>query len=69
MSIPSQRTIKKCIKELRVLIDISKDPAVTKIAYGMECALRWVIEDTVGWETPAQTVKDLAAALHNELKP
>ena len=45
MSIPSQRTIKRNIKELRVLVDASKDPAFTRIAYGMECALRWSIED------------------------
>ena len=67
MSIPSQRTIKKRINELRVLIDTSKDPAITRIAYGMECVLRWAIEDTVGWDSPAQTAKDLAVMLRREL--
>ena len=69
MSIPSQRTIKRRLKELRALIDTSKDPAVTRIAYGMECAIRWATSDTVGWEPPAVIANDLAIMLRRELKP
>lgn len=67
MSIPSSRTIKKRMKELRALIDSSKDPAVTRIAYGMETAIAWATSDTVGWEPPAVTAKDLAVMLRREL--
>jgi hypothetical protein len=64
---PSQRTIKKRLKELRVLIDNNPDPAVQRIAYGMECAIRWATERTVGWEAPAITAVDLAGMLRREL--
>lgn len=67
MSIPSQRMIKRRLKELRTLIDTSKDPTVTRIAYGMECAIRWATEDTVGWESPAMIAMDLAQMLRTEL--
>jgi len=67
MSIPSQRTIKRRLKELRTLIDTNKDPAVTRIAYAMECAIRWATLDTVGWEPPAATAIELAGILRREL--
>lgn len=68
MSIPSKRTVRKRLKELRSLIDVSKDPAVQRIAYGMECAIRWATEDTFGWEPPAQNAVALARILRNEMK-
>ena len=68
MSIPSKRTIKKRMKELRSLIDNSKDPVVQRIAYGMETAITWATEDTVGWEAPAVTAADLAFLLRREIK-
>jgi hypothetical protein len=64
---PSERTIKRRLKELRKLIDASKDPAERRIAYGMECAIRWAREETVGWEAPVVTARDLAVMLRNEL--
>lgn len=67
MSIPSQRTIKRRLKELRTLIDTDPDPAVQRIAYGMETAIRWATENTVGWEAPAVTAKDLAVMLRREI--
>lgn len=67
MSIPSQRTIKRRLKELRTLIDNDPDPAVQRIAYAMEDAIRWAVEDTVGWEPPATIAKDLALILRREL--
>ena len=67
MSIPSQRTLKRRLKELRTLIDESKDPAQQRIAYAMETAIRWATEDTVGWEAPVICAKDLATMLRREL--
>lgn len=67
MSVPSQRTIKRRLKELRALIDTSNDPAVTRIAYGMECAIIWATEDTVGWGSPVTAAKELAEILRKEL--
>lgn len=67
MSIPSQRTIKRRLKELRTLIDASKDPAEQRIAYAMEEAIRWATSDTVGWNPPAMVAVDLASMLRKEL--
>lgn len=67
MSIPSGRTIKRRLKELRELIDNSSDPAEQRIAYAMETAIRWAREDTVGWTPPAEDAKLLAKFLHQEL--
>jgi hypothetical protein len=67
VSKPSERTIKLRLKELRALIDGSSDPAVNRIAYAMEHAIRWATLDTTGWERPAQTALDLAAILRKEL--
>jgi hypothetical protein len=68
VSVPSQRTIKRSLKDLRAMIDSSEDPAVTRIAYGMECAIVWATSDTVGWEPPAKVAQDLAKMLREELK-
>lgn len=46
----TKATINQEIRRLRYLIDAkSTDPYVARIAYAMETALRWSIEDTVGW--------------------
>lgn len=68
MSIPSNRTIKRRLKQLRLLIDTSKDPVVSKIAYAMETAITWATSDTVGWKPPAEEAVELAVLLHQELK-
>lgn len=67
MSVPSKRTIKRHIEELRNLIDTSKDPCETRIAYEMEQALRWAILDTTGWGSMVTMAKDGAACLKREL--
>lgn len=42
----------KGVKSLRALIDEPETDDLTKrIAYAMETAVRWVMEETVGWET------------------
>jgi len=65
--LPSNRTIKRRLKELRAQIDTSKDPAVHRISYAMECAIRWARQKTEGWEPPAKTARDLAVMLRKEL--
>ena len=67
IQVPSERTIKRRLKELRKMIDTSKDPSEQRIAYGMECAIRWAREETVGWEAPVVTARDLAGMLRKEL--
>ncbi len=67
MSIPSQRTLKRRLKELRTLIDASKDPAEQRVAYAMETAIRWATEDTKGWEAPVVCATDLAKMVRREL--
>jgi hypothetical protein len=68
MSIPNKRTIKKRLKELRALVDTHPDPAVQRIAYGMETAIRWATEDTVGWTPPAKDAVELARLLYGEIR-
>lgn len=64
---PSQQAIKRRLKELRVLIDTSKDPAERRVAYGMECAIRWAREETAGWEAPAILARNLAKMLRHDM--
>ena len=64
---PHALTIKRRLKELRNQIDNSKDPAVQRISYAMECGIRWAREETVGWEAPAVIARDLAVMLRREL--
>lgn len=64
----SDATIRRRLKELRAeCIDGQADPVLMRIAYAMECAIRWAREDTVGWETPANEARLLAEMLHREI--
>lgn len=65
--VPSDRTIKSQLRELRRLIATSKDPVEQNIAYGMECSIVWARERTVGWESPVIIAKELAAILRKDL--
>jgi hypothetical protein len=67
MSVPNKRTVRRALKDLRTLIDNNDDPAVQRIAYGMETVIRWVTEDTVGWPSPAREAKILAKMLREEM--
>lgn len=61
------RTIKKHLKELRTLIDDDATDVVTRrVAYEVECAIRWAREDTVGWETPVESVAGCVSLLVRE---
>lgn len=60
-------TIHRRLKELRTLIDTSEDPVEQRIAYAMEMAIRWTVEDTEGWPTPANEARELAYLLRQEI--
>lgn len=64
----STSTIRKHLKKLRELIDSSKDPIEKRVAYAMEQAVRWAIEDTAGWSGLAQEAKEEAGVLKRELE-
>lgn len=64
----SLRTIKKNLKELRELIDTSPDIFEHRMAYTIETALRWAIEDTVGWPDMIQEAKDAAWLLKKRVR-
>jgi hypothetical protein len=66
MSVPSKRMIESEIKKLRVIVERGDDPVVTRIAYAVENALRWSIEDTKGWKKPSEDVWDEAEYLKKE---
>lgn len=67
MKKPSARTIRRRLKELRSQIDATRDPVLIRISYAMECAIRWAIEETHGWEPPAESARHLAKLLHSDL--
>jgi len=69
MSVPSKRTIESEIKKLRVIIDNSgRDEVLARIAYAVEVALRWSIEDTSGWKKPSADVFEEASILKTVLR-
>ena len=53
------------LRGLRKFIKMDKDPLETRIAYAMECAVRWMIEDTNDLWTLVDEAKD-NARLYNE---
>lgn len=62
----SQANIKRAIREVRKLIDTTKDPIERDMAYEVECALRWATEKTVGWRRPAESVRDMIRMRNRE---
>lgn len=64
----SPSTIRRHKRELRALIDSRPDPTDARIAYAMETALTWATEKTVGWGKMADTAKELAQLLRDELR-
>lgn len=61
------RTIRKHEKALRELIENHPDPAVQRIAQGMETALQWARMDVVGWGPVEAEPELLAGFLRKEL--
>jgi hypothetical protein len=66
MSTPSKRTIEGEIRKLRAIVETNSDPAIRRIAYAIETALRWSIEDTKGWERPSEDVYSEAEILKKQ---
>lgn len=66
---PSERTIKKQIRKLREIVDTSKDPIATRLAYTVENALRWMTEETTwGGNFPVSDVANETENLRKELR-
>ena len=63
----SKRTIKRNLRELRKLIDTSEDVLLSRIAYAIETAVRWTIEDTTNWEGLCDQAKSEADLLKKQL--
>ncbi len=64
----SDATIRKHLRQLRAYIDADATPVMERrIAYEVECAIRWAREDTVKWETPVESAKSCAKLLRSEL--
>ncbi len=64
----NQAKIRAAIKALRRRVDAGGDVCAVRLAYAMECALRWATEDTVGWQKPVTEAELLAIMLRQELR-
>ena len=68
MAKPTEATLKRKLRELRVLIeDPTTDIVTVRIAHSMEYALMWATEETVGWPSPAKEAISEAETLKNDL--
>jgi hypothetical protein len=63
----SETTIRRATKALRRVIEHSNDPCEQRIAYGMETALLWASQRTVGWSAMDVEARELAKLLREEL--
>jgi hypothetical protein len=63
----SEASIKQALKGLRRIVESSDDASEKRIAYAVEQAIRWVIEDTVDWNSPEEDVPIEAKFLCNEI--
>jgi hypothetical protein len=64
---PSRQQVRDEIAKLREIVDTSDDVAAKRIAYTLETALRWVIEETCGWESPSESLPSDVKMLRDEL--
>jgi len=65
----SKKAIKREIKKMEKYQEIGEDDIIVKrIVYAVSEALRWSIENTVGWEKPLQQAISNAEILKQELK-
>jgi len=66
--IQSKASIKRTLKNLRLIIDSKTvDVATKRMAYFAETSIRWVIEDTEDWQRPEVDLSDQVALLKKEL--
>ena len=65
--IPNKQRIAMQLKDLRRLVDTSKDPCEYLLAYAMETGIIWATQDTEGWKGMAVEAKLLARLLREEL--
>ena len=63
----SKRTHQRHLRELRQLIESTTDPVEMRVAYAMEQAVRWAIENTRGWPSLRQEAIDEAYILRKEM--
>lgn len=65
----SRNTVRRNLAELRAIIDDPETPPeLARIALGMETAIRWATEKTVGWGDMAQEALALSELLRKELE-
>lgn len=63
------RRIRKELRELRAeCIDGVDDPILRRLAYEMECAVRYATEDVRGWPSLSALAVGGAVILRNELE-
>lgn len=58
----AESTVQREVRRLRRYIDAHPMTVESKVAYIMECAIRWAREDTRGWSAPLADVEHFAAA-------
>lgn len=61
-------TIRRHIRRLRKLIDKTKDPVVSRIAFAMEQSLIWVITSDAHWGGLDKEAEENAGFLKKELE-
>jgi hypothetical protein len=65
----SPATVRRALRQIRCLIDTSPDVVERKIAYEIECALRWATEPGIrGWPPPVTMAREGARLLRWELR-
>lgn len=67
MGKPSARRIKSELKELRKIIESTECDITKRLAQVAEDSIRWVVEDTEGWDGPVRDVENFANLLNNEI--
>lgn len=66
MSKKKPETVKGALRKLRQEVINGDDPVASRIAYEMECAVRWATEDT-HWPSLSEFARDAARLLRAEL--
>ena len=64
----AESTIKRQIGELRKYAETDGDPIGARIAWCVEHALRWAIEDVKGWPNRVVDVQETANLIRRDLE-